>query len=250
MWSKALKAREARCQGISSAWNSSQGRFGDRISVPHVLGLGPGRWLKLSLATRSALGRCTICGGTDRLQGHENWKYVEKPRSGITTLIGVDAICTICHSIQRRGRIQQLLAIGAMSPADERRLIRHLMRGNTCSRATFERHIVRSFRVWRLRSKKKWKIDWGRFEPMIVEAKAARDLYRRRRKAAAERRADQTIRTSERSARVLKEYNAKRGEEHANQAVEGLRKAIAEARMLLIISRKPMRKRTVRRSRQ
>jgi hypothetical protein len=103
-------------------------------------------------------------------------------------LIGVDAICTICHSVQHWGRIQQLAAIGVMSTAEERRLIRHFMRINKCTRAAFERHVVRSFRIWRLRSKKKWKIDWGEFQPMIVEAQAARDLYRRRREAAAERR--------------------------------------------------------------
>ena len=154
----------------------------------NVVGLGPGRWLKLSRATRSALGKCAICGGTDRLHGHENWRYVEKPRSGVATLVRVDVICTICHSVQHWGRIQQLLIIGVMSPADERRLIRHFMRVNKCTRAAFERHVVRSFRIWRLRSKKRWKIDWGPFEPMITEAKAARDLYRRRREAAAERR--------------------------------------------------------------
>ncbi|OAF08702.1 hypothetical protein AYJ54_13695 [Bradyrhizobium centrolobii] len=32
------------------------------------------------------------------------------------------------------------------------------------------------------------------------------------------------------AARMLKEYNAARGEEHATEVVEGLRKAIAEAR--------------------
>ncbi|SFQ30554.1 hypothetical protein SAMN05216330_12441 [Bradyrhizobium sp. Ghvi] len=154
----------------------------------NVLGLGPGRWLKLSRTTRSALGRCVICGGTDRLQGHESWKYVEKPRSGVAILVGVDAICTVCHSVQHWGRIQQLLAIGVMTPADERRLIRHFMKINKCNRAAFERHVVRSFGIWRSRSKKKWKIDWGAFEPMIIEAKAARDLYRRRREAAAGRR--------------------------------------------------------------
>ncbi|QIG97605.1 hypothetical protein [Bradyrhizobium sp. 6(2017)] len=154
----------------------------------NVVGLGPGRWLKLSRATRAALGKCTICGGADRLHGHENWKYVEKPRSGVAILVGVDAICTICHSVQHWGRIQQLVAIGVMSTADERRLIRHFMKINKCDRAAFERHVVRSFRIWRVRSKKRWKIDWGGFQPMIVEAKIARDLYRRRREAAAERR--------------------------------------------------------------
>ena len=152
------------------------------------MGIGSGRWLKLSRATRSTLGKCAICGGTDRLQGHEQWKFVEKPRSGVAILVGVNAICTICHSIQNWGRIQSLVAVGIMSAADERRLIRHFMKVNKCKRAAFERHVVRSFKNWHAGTKKRWKIDWGRFEPMILEAKAARDLYRRRREAAAESR--------------------------------------------------------------
>ena len=154
----------------------------------NVVGIGPGRWLKLSRSTRSAVGKCSVCGGTERLHGHENWKFVEKPRSGVAILVGVDAICTICHSIQHWGRIQQLVAIGIMSAADERRLVRHFIKVNRCTRATFERHVLRSFRDWHARSRKKWKIDWGAFQPMIIEAKMARDLYRQRRETAAERR--------------------------------------------------------------
>ena len=154
----------------------------------NIVGLGPGRWLKLSRATRAALGKCSICGGKDRLHGHENWRYLEKSRSGIATLVGVDAICIICHSVQHWGRIQLLVAAGIMSKADERRLTRHFMKVNKCSKAAFERHVMRAFSIWRTRSKKKWKIDWSEFEPMIAEAKAARDLYRRRREAPAERR--------------------------------------------------------------
>lgn len=76
------------------------------------------------------------------------------------------------------------------------------MRVNKCTRAAFERHVVRSFRIWRLRSKKKWKIDWGQFAPMVIEAKAARDLYRRRREAAAGRGAEHMSNAREACARV------------------------------------------------
>jgi hypothetical protein len=68
------------------------------------VGLGPYRWLALSRAVRAELGRCSICGGKKRLQGHEVWKFGEKPRSGVATLIKVNAICTVCHSIQHWGR--------------------------------------------------------------------------------------------------------------------------------------------------
>lgn len=105
----------------------------------NVVGLGPGRWLKLSRTTRAALGKCSICGGKHRLHGHENRKYAEKPRSGVATLVSVDAICTTCHSVQHWGRIRLLIAAGIMSAADERRLIRHFMKINKCSKAAFVR---------------------------------------------------------------------------------------------------------------
>ena len=60
-----------------------------------------------------------------------------------------------------------------MSAADERRLVRPFRKVNKCKWAAFERHIVRSFRDWHTRSKKRWKIDWGSFEPMTGEVKAA-----------------------------------------------------------------------------
>ncbi|WP_063700856.1 hypothetical protein [Bradyrhizobium centrolobii] len=72
------------------------------------------------------------------------------------------------------------------------------MKINKCTRAAFERRVVRSFRIWCLRSKKKWKIDWGQFKPLIIEAKVVRDPHRRRREAAAERRAGQATSTNER----------------------------------------------------
>jgi hypothetical protein len=138
------------------------------------VGLGPYRWLALSRNVRAELGRCSICTSKKRLHGHEIWKFSEKPRSGVATLTKVNAICTICHSIQHWGRTKLLIAGGLMSMADGRRLIRHFMKINRCTRAAFDRHETRTMAEWRTRSKKKWKIDWGPFKPAVEEADAAR----------------------------------------------------------------------------
>jgi hypothetical protein len=143
------------------------------------VGLGPYRWLALSRNVRAVLGRCSICASEKRLQGHEVWKFREKPRSGVATLINVNAICTICHSIQHWGRTKMLIAGGLMSMADGQRLIRHFMKVNRCTRAAFDRHERRATADWIIRSKKRWKIDWGRFKPAVEEAAAARERRHR-----------------------------------------------------------------------
>jgi hypothetical protein len=84
------------------------------------VGLGPYRWLALSRAVRAELGRCSICGSMKRLQGHEVWKFREKQRSGVATLTRVNAICTVCHSVQHWGRTKMLIAGGLKSMADDR----------------------------------------------------------------------------------------------------------------------------------
>jgi hypothetical protein len=155
----------------------------------NVVGLGPGRWLKLSQQVRKRIGKCSVCGRTERLHGHEVWQYAERARSGTAKLIDVSVICTICHSINHWGRISALIAAGIMKPADGRRLIRHFVKINRCmSKASFERHRIKAFAEWRERNRKKWKIDWGPYAPAITEAKAARALNRSRRQAAAARR--------------------------------------------------------------
>jgi hypothetical protein len=143
----------------------------------HKVGLGPYRWLKMSREVRAELGRCSICGSKKKLHGHEVWKFTEKPRSGIATLIKVNTICTVCHSLQHWGRTSSLIMHGVMSVADGERLIRHFMKVNGCTKAAFKRHSDRASAVWRERSKKKWKVDWGEFKPAVDEAEAARKRW-------------------------------------------------------------------------
>jgi hypothetical protein len=145
------------------------------------VGLGPYRWLALSRNVRAELGRCSICASKKRLQGHEIWQFSERPHSGVATLTNVNAICTVCHSIQHWGRTKMLIAGGLMSIADGRRLIRHFMKVNRCTRVAFDRHERRATAEWLFRNKKRWKIDWGQFKPAVEEADAARGRWHRSR---------------------------------------------------------------------
>jgi hypothetical protein len=66
-----------------------------------------------------------------------------------------------------------------MSMADGRRLIRHFIKVNHCSRAAFDRHEKRATTEWLIRNKKQWKIDWGQFKAAVEEAAAARERRHR-----------------------------------------------------------------------
>ena len=63
---------------------------------------------------------------------------------------------------------------GVMSVADGERLIRHFMKVNSCTKAAFKRHADRASAIWRARSKKKWRVDWGPFKLAVEDAEAAR----------------------------------------------------------------------------
>lgn len=145
------------------------------------VGLVPYRWLKLSRAIRAELGRCSICGSRKRLHGHEVWKFTEKARSGVAKLVKVNAICTICHSVQHWGRTQILIMQGLMTVADGRRLIRHFAKVNGCTVAAFDSHHARVFAQWRIRNKKKWKVDWGEFKSAVDEAANSRARWHKSR---------------------------------------------------------------------
>lgn len=147
------------------------------------VGLGQGRWRKLSRSTRDRLRECSICGNRKRrLHGHEVWKLSETARKGVARLTAVNAICVVCHSIQHWGMTRVLINIGALSAADGQRLIRHFTKINVCTEAAFSRHVVRAFAQHHLRSKKKWTIDWGPFTAAVAEAKVAREKWHAARK--------------------------------------------------------------------
>lgn len=140
-------------------------------------GLGKARWDKLRRKLIEANGtRCTICGSAGH-HGHEVWQYREKKTVGTAMLLCVDIVCIDCHDIHHWGRTTKLFEAGAITGERYGSLIKHFCKVNRCRQQVFEDHALRSARVWLKRSKKRWKIDWGDFEPVVVEAKAAREAW-------------------------------------------------------------------------
>jgi hypothetical protein len=122
---------------------------------------------------------CAICGGTERLHGHEVWKYRERPRpkQSIAKLVRVEMICQKCHNINHWGLTTILLAAGYIGNEGFLGLRKHFRTVNNCQQKDFDRHIEISFAVHRRRSSKKWRVDWGDFKPMLAIAKAAREAW-------------------------------------------------------------------------
>ena len=145
-------------------------------------GIGQARWKKLRLQSIEACGgKCIICEGTDKLHGHEVWKYDEKKTVGTATLLNVDAVCRTCHNIGHWGNTLLMIRAGLIKHETHLLLRRHFRRINCCHQADFDRHVLSSFAEWSRRSKKKWTIDWGPFKQLVAEAAT----YRARKKSLA-----------------------------------------------------------------
>lgn len=142
-------------------------------------GIGEGRWKRLRLfAIEQCGGKCVICGGADMLNGHEVWKYEEKKRVGLATLVRVDAVCRTCHNVSHWGMTRILIQLGVIKHDTHMLLRRHFRKVNGCLQADFDRHIQRSFSEWRRRSDKRWNINWGPYAPLIAEAALSRAKWK------------------------------------------------------------------------
>jgi hypothetical protein len=146
-----------------------------------IHGLGRDRWNKLRKGIVQQYGdKCVICGSSEKLHGHEVWKYEEKKRAGKATLQRVDVVCWTCHNIMHWGNTVRMIVLGIISHEGHMVLRRHFRTVNKCRQIDFKGHANRSLAVWRRRSKVKWKIDWGPYTQTVAEAKAARTLWRER----------------------------------------------------------------------
>jgi hypothetical protein len=142
--------------------------------------LGKGRWDRLRRKLKeSGHTSCAICGGTERLHGHEVWKYVEwpTPKRSVAKLLRVEMVCRKCHDINHWGMTNVLIAMGHIGHAGFIGLRKHFRTVNGCRQKDFDRHIKIGFAVHRRQSAKRWRIDWGDFKPMLAEARAAREAW-------------------------------------------------------------------------
>lgn len=144
-------------------------------------GLGKWRWTKLRRrALESCGGKCIICKSPIKPQGHEVWEYRDRPRVCIAKLVRVEIVCQACHHINHWGRTNQLIWLGVISDEGRLALRKHFRTVNRCLQKDFDRHEKRSFARWKVQSEKKWKVDWGDFQPAITEAKMARRAWAER----------------------------------------------------------------------
>ena len=139
---------------------------------------GKARWDKLRRQIVDAAGnQCAICKSTKRLHGHEVWKYEEQKRRATAVILAVEIVCIDCHDIHHWARTVKLVEAGIVGHHRFLALRKHFRKVNRCRQVDFDVHFQRSLRVWQKRSKRKWNVDWGCFEPHVVVAKAGREKW-------------------------------------------------------------------------
>jgi hypothetical protein len=103
--------------------------------------------------------RCAICKAEGRLSCHELWLYDDERH--VQRLVGFVALCSLCHHVKHLGFATGLAESGRL---DMERVIRHYMRVNGCTRADFENHRERAFRLWEQRSSHPWQVELDDYE--------------------------------------------------------------------------------------
>jgi hypothetical protein len=98
--------------------------------------------------------QCGICHATGRLAAHEIWDYNEQ--SHIQKLVGMIALCDLCHHVKHIGFAEVLASQGKLNL---KRVINHYCKVNECSVRDFDTHLEEAFRIWDKRSQHKWHVD-------------------------------------------------------------------------------------------
>jgi len=110
---------------------------------------------------------CAICKATDKqLHCHERWSFDDKNR--IQKLLGFQCLCVDCHSIRHWGRT----VAEAHKNGDSEilvRLTKHFCDVNDCTTAAFSLYKVEIGDMMQKRNKHKYRVDFGKFRPDLVE---------------------------------------------------------------------------------
>jgi hypothetical protein len=123
-------------------------------------------WNDLKKETFSKEGyKCHICGSErGPLNLHETWDYDDDKR--VQKLAGVHHLCDLCHKIKHIGfwchtddGMNKLKQEG-ITRED---LKKHFCAVNGCARRTFFEHEDEAFEIFRKRSRRKWKQDFGEY---------------------------------------------------------------------------------------
>lgn len=123
---------------------------------------------------------CVICGATDRqLHCHERWSFDD--RAKVQRFVGFKCLCVDCHDIKHWGRT----VAEAHKNKDQAKIVRltaHFCEVNKCSKDAFSLYKVEVGNLAQKRSKHKYRVDFGKFRPDLVEAAWRKEKDRRSRR--------------------------------------------------------------------
>lgn len=110
---------------------------------------------------REAEYKCEICGGVGPkhpVECHERWAF----EKGEVKLEGLIALCPACHEVKHIGR--------ADNNGRGKQALAHFMKVNGTPHDESMQYIMQAFRVWRERSKQKWKLNVDYLEEYMGES--------------------------------------------------------------------------------
>jgi hypothetical protein len=106
---------------------------------------------------------CEVCAATDvEVHAHERWQYDDRKRT--QKLVGIQCICKDCHDIRHWGRAVNMVHEGKYPGDTLQRLTAHFLEVNKCTLLDFEKHKVQIGQLTHMRSKKEYKVDFGKFK--------------------------------------------------------------------------------------
>jgi hypothetical protein len=124
---------------------------------------------------KAGQNHCAVCGRGEKLFAHEVWEYID--RGCVAKLLRIDLVCQKCHDVMHWGSTTRLAAEGKFKPGSIAALKKHFRTVNKCRQADFDRSLARHEAIWRKRSLKKWRVDWGQFESEINKAETGRQAW-------------------------------------------------------------------------
>ena len=127
-------------------------------------------WRRLSRQVIADAGeRCAICGRRVRIQCHEKWQYFN--RLGVARLVGLEALCTLCHgTVHAPSPPGWPLVLALCNPVYGRSRafwLKRCCRINGCTPAEWKRHEARAERLSNLRDFRPWRVDLGRWADLV-----------------------------------------------------------------------------------
>lgn len=110
---------------------------------------------------------CAICGNIGvRVNCHEVWRFED--RKHLQHLADFQCLCDDCHNIKHWGRTVALVHEGQLPQDYLLTLTRHFCEVNNCTEEDFGLHKVEMGNLWGRRSRHRYTIDFGKFEPERV----------------------------------------------------------------------------------